>query len=153
MSQGARPTLASKGCGQPRSLSLCKDHPASSREAQLGPAPRSPGEWAGWGCAAALAPGSPRPSGRWARTEACVGAGPRPGSGLWGAGSGTPAAPPAHLDVSPGRIYVMVFMGSRHARCTRGAGRPPPVSCPAQEALTRDCGALWAVGSRPCEIQ
>lgn len=138
MSQDARPTLASKGCGQPCSPLLCKDRPASSREAPsvAGPSPSPRSRTGRRGRPA------PRAAGRGLRRVRAwpLGAGSR----LLALG----LLPPTR---SPGRvarpIYVMVFMGSRHARCTQGAGRPPPMPCPAQEALTRDCGALSAVGS------
>lgn len=55
MGQDPRLTLASEGCGQLCSLSLCKDHLTSRREAPLGPAPQSPDEWMALGPTAALA--------------------------------------------------------------------------------------------------
>lgn len=45
MGQDSRPTLASKGCGQLHSLSLCKDRLASRRETPLGTAAQSSDEW------------------------------------------------------------------------------------------------------------
>lgn len=71
MGQDSRPTLASKGCGQLHSLSLCKDRLASRRETPLGTAARSSDEWMAWVVQPHWPPvlRTPGPLGRWVGTE------------------------------------------------------------------------------------
>lgn len=93
MSQDARPTLASKGCGQPCSPLLCKDRPASSREAPsvAGPSPRSRTGRRGRPAPRAAGRGLRRVRAwplRWERAPGC-----------WPWDS---CRQPAHLDVWPG---------------------------------------------------